>query len=431
MADAPGTPPWLDLLDEDIPVVDKSGKQLLVKGLDFVERGAPKPAAPPPATPAAAVPAPPQNLPLMGQAPPPAAPALEPQPKATRADFGLDADKDAADIKKIEAIMIAKTGQTGATEKKAEETILDSMVDQAVNGTGVALPDEDMRRRYRMLISLFFRDLRDGLETKSKFTMPTQSGGMGMADDEADRVMAELRKRNDDYHAAMSGRAADDKAKYVAAQTEKVLGAQDALDKKDQERMDQAFTGLLQKTGVKPAAGAPEAAPPAPKEPKVVTVVGIDAQGKAIVAAPAQPASSVPPAPASAPSSPQPAAAPGAKTLVADVKYSPKLTGPVEELRQLMLKDFRRLSRDPREATLKIKDKIDLLEEQSFDIKTQGIKAWHESEVNKLYLDILRTSLEGKPITEVIADLENKALPFLNKAEFDAIMELNRKLRFG
>ena len=95
------------------------------------------------------------------------------------------------------------------------------------------------------------------------------------------------------------------------------------------------------------------------------------------------------------------------------------------------MKDFRRLSKEPREATLKIKDKIDLLEDQGFEVKTQGVKAWQDSEVNKLYLDTLRKSLEGKPVTEVIAERELAGEPTLNKAEFDSVMELNRKLRFG
>ncbi|HSD12922.1 MAG TPA: hypothetical protein VLC10_05165 [Patescibacteria group bacterium] len=425
MADAPATPtPWLDLLDEDIPVVDKSGKQLLVKGLDFVDpakgRAAPQaaPVAGAPAAPAA--PLPPPNLPMGEPAPVPA--ALEKAPVATRADFGLEADKDLADIKKIEALVAKKSV---SVETKAEANLLDVTVEQAAASTGAALPDDDMRRRYRMLISLYFRDLRDALETKSKFTMPVQSGGMGMAEEEAEKVMAELRSKNDEYHAAMQGKAVEDKAKYVAEQTEKVLGAQDRLDKKDEERMEQAFTGLMQRTGV----AAPGAAVPPPpaglKEPRVVPVVGLDAKGKAIP--PVAPA----PAPATAPGAAAPSAAPAAAPAVSEVKYSPRLTGPVEELRSMSLKDFRRLSRDPREATLKLKDKIDLLEEQSFDMKTQGIKAWQDSEVNKLYLDILRSSLEGKPVTDVITDLENKAAPYLSKAEFDSIMELNRKLRFG
>lgn len=414
MADAPGTPtPWLDLLDEDIPVVDKSGKQLFVKGLDFVDAAAGKitpqaaPAAVAPAAPAA--PLPPPNLPMGEPAPVPA--ALEKAPVATRADFGLEGDKDLADIKKIEAL-VAKKSVTGET--KAEANLLDDRVEQAAAATGSALPDDDMRRRYRMLISLYFRDLRDALETKSKFTMPVQSGGMGMTEEEAEKVMAELRAKDDEYHAAMQGKAVEDKAKYVAEQTEKVLGAQDRLDKKDEERMEQAFTGLMRRTGVA-APGATVPPPGGPKEPRVVPVVGLDAKGKAIP-----------------PVAPAPAPAPGAAAAaVSGVKYSPRLTGPVEELRSMTLKDFRRLSRDPREATLKLKDKIDLLEEQSFDMKTRGIKAWQDSEVNKLYLDILRKSLEGSPITEVIAGLEAQAMPSLSKAEFDSVMELNRKLRFG
>ena len=430
MADAPGTPaPWLDLLDEDIPVVDKSGKQLLVKGLDFVERNIAKPAAASAPT-APSIPPPPPNLPMGEPVHVPQSPALEAQPTATRGDFGLDTAKDAADLKKIEVIV---AGRSVVAETKAEASLLDTMVEQAVSGTGVNLPDEDVRRRYRMLVSLFFRDLRDGLETRSKFTMPVQSGGMGMTDADAERVMADLGKRNDDYHAALTGKAVDDKAKYVAVQTQKVLGGQDEMEKKDQERREEAFTGLLQRTGVQGAAPASSPTPP-PREPKVIPVVGLDAQGKATPAAPAtaQPAPAAPiPVQAAAPPASAAPAPSGAQPLMADVKYSPRLTGPVEEIRSMTMKDFRRLSRDPREATLKIKDKIDLLEDQSFDIKTQGIKAWHDSEINKLYLDILRKSLEGKPISDVIADLDAKGLPFLAKPEFDAVMELNRKLRFG
>src|SRR5512142_1875745 len=165
MADASGTPtPWLDLLDEDIPVVDKSGKKLLVKGLDFVDPSAAKAAAPSataaPAPSGAATPSAPPSLPMGAPASVPA--PLEKKPTVTRDDLGLDADKDAADLKKIEALVAKKDV---AVETKAEANLLDTMVEQAVASTGGELTDEDMRRRYRMLISLFFRDLRDSLET--------------------------------------------------------------------------------------------------------------------------------------------------------------------------------------------------------------------------------------------------------------------------
>jgi hypothetical protein len=114
-----------------------------------------------------------------------------------------------------------------------------------------------------------------------------------------------------------------------------------------------------------------------------------------------------------------------------DVSSAPRLVGPVEELHDLRLADFRRLSRDPHEACLKIRDKVDLLAERSFAEKDRGVKAWQESEINRLYLDLLRASLDGKPVPEVISAREFDGVPTLSKPEFDAIMELNRKLRFG
>jgi hypothetical protein len=120
------------------------------------------------------------------------------------------------------------------------------------------------------------------------------------------------------------------------------------------------------------------------------------------------------------------------RSVITDVQSSPHLTGPVEELRLLNLDDFRRLSKDANEATLKIKDKIDLLAELDYDHRTQAVKAFLESAVNRLYLDALRTTLaDGTPVVEVLAATEARGSKTLTKQEFDALMDLNRTLRFG
>jgi hypothetical protein len=149
--------------------------------------------------------------------------------------------------------------------------------------------------------------------------------------------------------------------------------------------------------------------------------------------APSKPAQPILTAPSPAPQLPRSPASPlpASKPTVSDVSFTPKLTGPTDALRSMTIVDFRRLSKDPKEATLKIKDKIDLLAEESFERKTEGIKAWQASESNKTYLSMLRTSLEGEPLVQVITKLQNTAQPVLTKEEFDAIMELNRDLRFG
>ncbi len=420
---------WLDLSDESIPVIDATGKKVVLKGADFVALApmpipvlSPATSSPEPQTKLAP---PPPNLPVLDEVSRSASKLIAAQPSTTLADLGLDMASDIAEIKKIEEKPVVKS--VDASQKK-ELPLLESVVEEAVTGGGVTFVNDDMKRRYRLLVSLFFRDLRDGLETKSKFTMPVQSGGMGFDDATADRVIDDLSSRNAAYHQMLSGRAADDKSQYVAQRVETVLNLQENTDRHEQERGDKAFDGLMKRVGVR--AEEPPAKAPVVQS-RSIPVVGLDSAPKANAPVAAVPVTGLPQAARMPQFGDSRMPQTGARPVVSDVAYAPRLTGPVDEIRLLTLKDFRRLSRDPKEATLKIKDKLDLLEEQSFAVKTLGIDAWHGCEVNRMYLDILRQSLNGKPVVEVIAELEKKSAQTLTKDEFDAVMQLNQKLRFG
>jgi len=114
-----------------------------------------------------------------------------------------------------------------------------------------------------------------------------------------------------------------------------------------------------------------------------------------------------------------------------DVKYVPKLVGPVEELREMTLIDWRRLGATPVMAASKVKEKISLLERQSFGQKIAGIKAWQESEVNKLYLEIGRESLaKGVSADQIISERVSAGKTTLTGDDYRAAMELNRSLRY-
>jgi len=122
------------------------------------------------------------------------------------------------------------------------------------------------------------------------------------------------------------------------------------------------------------------------------------------------------------------------KPIVHDIKIPQsdiRLVGPVEELQILNLVKFRRLAGNAVEATEKIKEKIDLLEEKSLAEKAKGVVAYKNSELNKIYLRIGNTSInEGRSVEEVIDSLNQKGEKILTKEEFDAIADLNKKLRF-
>lgn len=122
------------------------------------------------------------------------------------------------------------------------------------------------------------------------------------------------------------------------------------------------------------------------------------------------------------------------KPIMQDIKKpvaQPRLIGPIEELATMDLVMFRRLADNPVEATEKIKEKIDLLQEQSFVEKAKGIAAFKKSPLNKIYLMLGNNSIEqGRSVAEMIEDYKKKGEKVLTMEEFDCIADLNKQLRF-
>lgn len=120
----------------------------------------------------------------------------------------------------------------------------------------------------------------------------------------------------------------------------------------------------------------------------------------------------------------------GNKIKMTDVKKV-KIMTPVDEIRYLDLINFRRLSKNPKEALEKIREKLKVLEGLDYTKMIEGIKAWRQSPVHKLYLKMfLEVSNRGISLDQVISEFESEAKDFLKKEEIDAIIEFNKSLRF-
>lgn len=121
----------------------------------------------------------------------------------------------------------------------------------------------------------------------------------------------------------------------------------------------------------------------------------------------------------------------GNKIRIEDVKMIPKTMGPIEELKFLDPISFRRLDKDPNKACLKVIEKINLLEQEQYSKRLEGIKAWRLNSVNQLYLNIGEMAIgENKPVDIVIEEKRTAGEEYLNSEEFEAIMNLNKQLRF-
>ncbi|MEA2088630.1 MAG: hypothetical protein U9O55_02205 [Patescibacteria group bacterium] len=115
---------------------------------------------------------------------------------------------------------------------------------------------------------------------------------------------------------------------------------------------------------------------------------------------------------------------------IISVDEKSKLVGPVDELSELTIKDFRSWSENPYEAIKKIKEKINILVKESLEKGSLGMKAWKKSEINKIYLDILHNAIiKRKQVDDIIEEMKNEKKQILTLEEFEAIEQLNRELR--
>ncbi|MFA5030568.1 MAG: hypothetical protein WC495_03200 [Patescibacteria group bacterium] len=119
------------------------------------------------------------------------------------------------------------------------------------------------------------------------------------------------------------------------------------------------------------------------------------------------------------------------KTMMQDIVPPSKLVGPIEELEQMEAEDFRHLGDSPEDSADRLKEKIRMLEKQSFELRSAGIKAWRSSPLMKEYLDIGRESIEKThDIKQLIADRRVQNPQAMTSEEFDAISSVNTSLRY-
>ncbi len=301
------------------------------------------------------------------------------------------------------------------------------LVEEIVKQANLGLADEVLIKRLKNIILLNLRDIRDSLETKDALIRPVKVGGLGLDENKADEILMLIRNK---------GQALPKKFKELAdkrAQTEAEM-IQSAEKKKvedfqrRQRELAEHIRANAEITKQKLAAKldvSHELPPPPPALFKQPT--------KRPVSQPIRPIA--PPVrkeiPVRPPQPNPPAGGVGPKPRLQDVRTSPKLVGPLEELKNLNLVDFRRLSNNPPVAVDKIKQQIDLLERDSFAKRLAGIKAWRNSGLYRLYLDIGRQSIiTGRLVKEIIAERQKANQPTLTEAEFEAVMDLNKSLRF-
>lgn len=319
----------------------------------------------------------------------------QPLSNKSYAEFIYDVE-DAEDIKKIEKAMpdVVKADVVkGESEQRAGEIVTRSM-----------LPfDAFLTRRFSIILKAYFQGIRGKDDTIDLCTRSVKVGGLGLAQDVAAKIFNELVPSD---HPKTSTPSSQDVAAqaFRRSQEERLRESVSALghSAKEQElRKNPALKPNTQPAS-EPVAAVKPATPPQPpfgsslrQKPERIVVTD--------------------------PSKPK----------MADIQKRERVLGPVDEIRVMGANEYRALGETPQDAAEKIKEKIDLLGDESFTKRTEGINAWRESPLYQLYLSIGQQSMvQGADVNVVSLQLHQAGKPYLTQEEFMAIADLNHQLRY-
>lgn len=266
-----------------------------------------------------------------------------------------------------------------STDKPRGADEIDKKVDEIIKTLKVSFTDDKLKNRFIKIVKDRLTGERDDKETLYSLQVSRDDGGLSLTDKQARLVLKIITK----YLPKV-----EDKEQTITAPAKTlVLTSSKSPPKKDERLMPEQKAPII----------------PIPED-----------RGRV-----------VPPKPLVR----KPTISPVNNNIIHDISYTPKLVGPIEELRFMDLDNFHRLGADPVQITDEIFEKLMLLKEESFNKYQQGIQAWQASPVYKIYNEIgVASIMTGKSIDEVIVDRQIKNLPTITQSEFEAIIELNRKI---
>ncbi|MBI5072130.1 hypothetical protein HZB93_04590 [Candidatus Falkowbacteria bacterium] len=393
---------------------------------------------------------------VIPEAEPKAAPA--PEPKTPELPPGV---REFVFSRADEAEILAakqKLPKTMAGIKPAEA---EKIVKEIIDESKIILVGE-ARKKLEGILLTHLKDIRDGFETRETLSGEVGPKGINLTPDQLEKILGiardkfqKLEERTKKTELQKIKIAMDEEKAKSGEIEEKTFGGVKAkmdarwqeITKKEASPMAVPEELMAPPVGVRlGAAGITPKVFAAPRAPSTQEITSSETAGRESGVSSALPARTKTPFDLPEEEKPKPLQIlkPSAPTRVRrpmpqqdnrprldDVKYVPKLVGPVEELREMTVIDWRRLGANPAAAAAKVKEKIDLLEREDFAKKIAGTKAWQESEVNKLYLEIGRESMEkGLSVDKIIAEREKTGQITISAEEYRAIMNLNRALRY-
>jgi hypothetical protein len=335
-------------------------------------------------------------------------------------------------------------------------------VEKAIKELQIIMPSEELNLRLKNILDSRARGARTNLQMLETLMASSSAGGIGFSRAEADKVSLIFNK----YLAQAEGKTLQDKLAEIKKSEEEDAAHQAAGKAKaeatETKKLNDKFAKLTGKETVLPAVMPPqpvmkeivapmekqmlpqEATMPVPQTQSASTEIASLQVKKEKPAAKEKPtekrigmpsfigkifpvfqtedesveAKAMPKKSPAKIIKPAVVSSPLVRPIVEDIVFTPKLFGPLEEIGQMTIADFRRLGNDSQERMKKIKDKLRLLRDESFKKYQSGSDLWKKSPVYSQAVEIVKSALEKKiSLPDAIKEAKT-----LTPEEFDVIM---------
>ncbi|MDA1038520.1 MAG: hypothetical protein O2877_02410 [bacterium] len=118
------------------------------------------------------------------------------------------------------------------------------------------------------------------------------------------------------------------------------------------------------------------------------------------------------------------------KGKIKDIVAPRRLSGPLEELGEMSISEFRRLGQGIEDSANGVLERINLLQDESYGRRLDGISAWRKSPIYQTYTSLVTEAMQDqKPIEDVLAQHKSAGEDTLTKEEVQAFIKLNSSLR--
>ena len=275
------------------------------------------------------------------------------------------------------------------------------------------IKNQNLMGRCREIVATRVREIRGMNETRAILEKSVEKGGLGVTGEELEKLVKTI-EQNVKVFSGSKRKIFDDEQKNQQIQKQQKEVEREQMKQKETQLFDKRYAAV---TGKVPTESMSPAAPALARATAATSIQHhLEQQASRIDTQKVKQAVEKT-IPQSQPKIQNP------KPFVQDVQFTRRLAGPIDELHSIDLERFRRLSPDPVQAVQRIKDMLDLLEEQGYEKRVQGLQSFRASPLFKQCTGVTQQALvTGKGIDAMLGNLK--------RGEYDALMKLNSEIRF-